>query len=38
MYLGVDYYPEQTPRALWEEDFRLMKELGVNVVRLAEFA
>jgi beta-galactosidase len=38
MHLGVDYYPEQTPRALWEEDFRLMKELGVNVVRLAEFA
>lgn len=38
MYLGVDYYPEQTPRELWEEDFRLMKELGVNVVRLAEFA
>lgn len=38
MYLGVDYYPEQTPRELWEEDFRLMKELGVNVVRIAEFA
>lgn len=38
MYLGVDYYPEQTNRALWDEDIRLMKELGVNVIRMAEFA
>jgi beta-galactosidase len=38
MYLGVDYYPEQTDRALWDEDVRLMKELGVNVIRMAEFA
>lgn len=38
MYVGVDYYPEQTDRALWDEDVRLMKELGVNVIRMAEFA
>ncbi|MBS2970925.1 beta-galactosidase [Metabacillus sp. KIGAM252] len=37
MYIGVDYYPEQWPETRWPEDVRLMKELGVNVVRLAEF-
>jgi len=37
MYMGVDYYPEHTPRALWAEDIRLMQELRVNVVRMAEF-
>ncbi|MTH55603.1 cellulase family glycosylhydrolase [Bacillus mangrovi] len=37
MYIGVDYYPEQWPESRWPEDVRLMKELGVNVVRLAEF-
>jgi len=37
MYLGVDYYPEHWHRAGWKEDMRLMKELGVNVVRMAEF-
>ncbi|MGG1573017.1 beta-galactosidase [Fictibacillus sp. NRS-1165] len=37
MYLGVDYYPEQWPKSRWPEDVRLMKELGVNVVRIAEF-
>lgn len=37
MYIGVDYYPEQWPKERWQEDVRLMKELGVNVVRIAEF-
>jgi beta-galactosidase len=38
MYIGVDYYPEHWPRERWEEDARLMKEAGFNVVRLAEFS
>ncbi|WP_238996489.1 beta-galactosidase [Paenibacillus pinistramenti] len=36
--IGVDYYPEHWPQAYWEKDAALMKESGVNVVRLAEFA
>ncbi len=35
---GVDYYPEHWPEARWTEDARLMAEIGVNTVRLAEFA
>ncbi|WP_093054396.1 beta-galactosidase [Salipaludibacillus aurantiacus] len=37
MYIGVDYYPEQWPRERWDTDLKLMKELGINVVRIAEF-
>ncbi|MEM4871632.1 MAG: beta-galactosidase [Thermofilaceae archaeon] len=37
-YLGVDYYPEHWPRERWDLDIRLMREAGINVVRLAEFA
>jgi beta-galactosidase len=37
MLLGVDWYPEQWPRKRWETDVRLMAQMGVNVVRLAEF-
>lgn len=36
--IGVDYYPEQWDRALWEDDVRRMSELGVKVVRIGEFA
>ena len=36
--LGVDYYPDQTPEALWEEDSRMMSDLGFTNVRIAEFA
>ena len=36
--LGVDYYPDQTPEALWEEDSRMMSEMGFTNVRIAEFA
>ncbi len=35
---GVDYYPEHWPEERWSEDARLMAEIGVNTVRLAEFA
>ncbi|ADL51765.1 beta-galactosidase [Clostridium cellulovorans] len=38
MRIGVDYYPEHWDRQLWEKDAQLMKEIGVKVVRLAEFA
>jgi beta-galactosidase len=37
IYVGADYYPEHCPRERWDEDTRLMKEAGFNVVRLAEF-
>ncbi|HBY95841.1 MAG TPA: hypothetical protein DEP84_18115, partial [Chloroflexi bacterium] len=35
---GVDYYPEQWPESRWREDARLMRQAGLTVVRLAEFA
>ncbi|MFF9542571.1 beta-galactosidase [Streptomyces albidoflavus] len=35
---GADYNPEQWPREVWEEDVRLMREAGVNVVSLAVFS
>ncbi|OAE00946.1 beta-galactosidase [Arthrobacter sp. OY3WO11] len=35
---GGDYNPEQWPREVWEEDVRLMKEAGVNLVTLAVFS
>ena len=38
MWLGVDYYPEQWPESRWPVDAKLMKEAGLGVVRLAEFA
>jgi beta-galactosidase len=38
MQVGVDYYPEQWDSAIWEQDAREMKAVGVSVVRLAEFA
>ncbi len=38
MRMGVDYYPEQWSRELWQQDIDLMAETGVKVVRLAEFA
>ena len=38
MRIGVDYYPEQCDRSLWESDADLMQQTGVEVVRLAEFA
>lgn len=38
MELGVCYYPEQWPRTKWREDARRMAELGIRIVRIAEFA
>jgi len=38
MDLGVCYYPEQWSAGLWADDARRMAELGLRVVRIAEFA
>lgn len=36
--IGIDYYPEQWDRALWEEDAVRMRALGAHVIRIGEFA
>ncbi|HUA91846.1 MAG TPA: beta-galactosidase [Terracidiphilus sp.] len=36
--VGAAYYPEWWPSAEWETDFREMQELGINAVRMGEFA
>src|SRR5216683_708646 len=38
LLLGVDYYPDQTPESLWEEDARKIADMGFTNVRIAEFA
>ncbi|MFI6513358.1 beta-galactosidase [Streptosporangium sp. NPDC050855] len=38
MYYGGDYNPEQWPEPVWDEDVRLMREAGVNLVSLGVFA
>ena len=38
MKLGVCYYPEHWPEALWPDDARRMAELGIRHVRIGEFA
>lgn len=38
MIYGVDYYPEHWPIERWPVDFKLMRDAGINVVRVAEFA
>ncbi|SPB14658.1 glycoside hydrolase, family 42-like protein [Caballeronia novacaledonica] len=38
MRLGVCYYPEHWPESMWKEDARRMKALGIEQVRIAEFA
>jgi beta-galactosidase len=38
MQLGVCYYPEQWPRAMWADDAKRMVDLGITHVRIAEFA
>ena len=35
---GGDYNPEQWPEDVWEEDVRLMREAGVNLVSLGIFS
>ena len=36
--VGAAYYPEWWPSSEWEIDFREMRELGINTVRMGEFA
>ncbi len=36
--VGVDYYPEHWPEERVFEDIRLMREAGIALVRMAEFA
>src|SRR5512136_3016030 len=38
LHLGAAYYPEHWPEQHWPEDIRLMREAGLTVVRMAEFA
>lgn len=37
-YIGASYYPEVWPESCVDEDIAKMKELGINCVRMAEFA
>ena len=36
--LGVCYYPEHWPEALWVRDAEEMREIGISVVRIGEFS
>jgi len=38
LHLGAAYYPEHWPEERWPEDIRLMREAGITVVRMGEFA
>lgn len=38
MRFGVCYYPEQWPEERWAVDARLMAEIGLELVRIGEFA
>jgi len=38
MKLGVCYYPEQWPADRWPIDARMMREAGLSIVRIGEFA
>ncbi|MDR3095957.1 MAG: beta-galactosidase [Paraburkholderia sp.] len=38
MRLGVCYYPEHWPEAMWKDDAVRMKALGIEQVRIGEFA
>jgi beta-galactosidase len=38
LHLGAAFYPEHWPQERWPEDIRLMKEAGLTVVRMGEFA
>ena len=38
LLFGTDYYPDQTPENLWEEDAAVMLVMGITNVRIAEFA
>lgn len=36
--LGVCYYPEHWPETIWEDDILRMKECGIRILRIGEFA
>jgi beta-galactosidase len=38
LHLGASYYPEHWPEDQWPEDISLMREAGLTVVRMGEFA
>jgi beta-galactosidase len=38
LWHGGDYNPEQWPRETWDDDFRLMKLAGVNVITVGVFS
>lgn len=38
IHFGTDYYPEHWNEERWETDAELMKEMGIQVVRLGEFS
>lgn len=38
MIYGTDYYPEHWPKERWTDDLKLMREAGINTIRVAEFA
>lgn len=38
MKLGVCYYPEHWPQDWWAEDAARMADMGLSIVRIAEFA
>ena len=38
MRFGVCYYPEHWPVERWPIDARMMREAGIEIVRMAEFA
>lgn len=38
MRVGVDYYPEQWDKELWEADADTMAKTGVSLIRIGEFA
>lgn len=38
MRIGVDYYPEQCDKSMWEKDAETMARTGVKLIRIGEFA
>ena len=38
LLMGVCYYPEHWPEAVWGQDLARMREIGIEVIRIAEFA
>ena len=37
MIIGAAYYPEHWEKARWAQDIALMKDMGLNAVRMGEF-